>query len=304
MSLIISTKYITFKLDPLDKSHPLLRSELNINLSDSEPSKTEYGAVCYLTKILYTHELLKIVKPFSHYKASHRQFIHKIVAYNSVDECSITDTETSTTLPSSLLYTLLSSTDNNLPIENFKDNFPDISLIVYKDNILITAPKDKYSLDYTVHDQQIDEDKLCLKYFSTYNGMDGLYNSRSGTSTSVFNTYRGDKNYDVSFYLPRTCKLLNLEEFINNYNFTESVPKVGARVYKYIGDQSPLDFLQMAINTPNPTPDQVIGLSEFIRHTKNLKQSIVLSLSNCKIYLKLSNKQLEINLGVHTRTPL
>lgn len=302
MSLMILTKYIAFTLDTIDALHPVLRSELNINLSNTTLSTTPVGSKYYQTEIIYKHDDVKVLKPNSHYKTS-RKFIHQIIIHRMLENVAIVDPETGLAVHSDLLYTLFTPATNELKIDNFKDIMPDVEITICPDSIVITAPKDKYSVDYEVNDQLIDADKLYLKYFSTYHGQYSN-STTSGAVTTIYNADPGLEKYDIGIYLPRLCRLLNLKEFMSKYTLMELAPRKGERVYKYIGDPSPLNFLLMSIDKPNPAPDQMISLYDFIRHTTNPKKQIVLSLSNCKIYARLIQNQLTISLEVYTKTPI
>lgn len=301
MSLMILTEYIAFKLDTIDELHPVLRSELNISLSDKKPSKTKLGLKYYPVGIVYKHDAIKVPKPNHHYKTS-KKFIHQITIHRMSENVAIVDTETGLAVHSDFLYTLLTSTNNELKVDNFQDIMPHVEITVCQDYIMIEAPKDEYSVDYEVNDQLIDEDRLYLKYFSKYHGSNSTLTI--GSVTTVHNAEPGLNKHEVGIYLPKLCRLLNLKEFLANYNLMELAPRNGERIYKYVGEPSPLNFLLMSIDTPNPAPDQVISLYDFVRHTNNPMEQIVLSLSNCKIYARLIRSHLTINLSVYTKTPL
>lgn len=301
MSLMILTEYIDFTLDTIDESHPILRSELNISLSDKKPSKTQFGLKYYPVGIVYKHDEIKVPKQNNHYKTS-KKFLHQIIIHRMSKNVAIIDPETGFAVHSDFLYTFLTSTNNELRVDNFKDIMPDVEISVCQDYIMITAPKDKYSVDYEVNDQLIDEDGLYLKYFSTYHGSNSTLTV--GSVTTVHNAEPGLDKHDTGIYLPKLCRLLNLKEFMSKYSLTELAPRTGERVYKYVGEPSPLNFLLMSIDIPNPAPDQVISLYDFIRHTNSPMEQIVLSLSNCKIYVRLIRSHLTINLMVHTKTPI
>lgn len=294
MSLLVLTGYIAFKLDTIDELHPVLRSELNISLSNTKLSRTPVG-------IVYKHDAIKVPKPNHHYKTS-KKFIHQITIHRMLKNVAIVDTETGLAVQSDFLYTLLTSTTNELKVDNFKDTMPNVEISVCQDYIMIEAPKDEYSVDYEVNDQLIDEDGLYLKYFSTYHGSNSTLTI--GSVTTVHNAEPGLDKHETGIYLPKLCRLLNLKEFLDNYNLMELAPRAGERVYKYVGEPSPLNFLLMSIDKPDPAPDQVISLYDFIRHTNNPMEQIVLSLSNCKIYARLIRSHLTINLMVYTKTPI
>lgn len=257
MELQLETPYVTIKITEINPSHPIIKSILGFAFETDAYDQFRYQV----------------------FDDSHDIGL----VYCSFPWCLI-NLETHEIVYTGDTIRILQGSLEPLAVQLI--HLDDIKIFMSEMYFTLDIPVNNYSIDYKFHNPLLQLNRVGYNPKLRFNSIQKFHDN-------FFDPSAGQNRRLLSISLPGTHKLLGLDFLLNNYKPTSIIPN--GRVYELINDVKPLKHLHLAVNTPNPTTDQVVCLYTIAKYY-NMECKIHLNLPTITLNLEVTKTYLELEV--------